>query len=201
MEDVLKWAISQGSYPIIFTAVLLLAVKWMAPRIDSLISRHCDLVDKLSKSVEQNTINNARLAEAQEVVVNFVRRVQYELSRQQTKLLIIEDNPIDQAMIRSAVIDLAHAEGLSVVSVSTLQDAVDIVGDARIIILDVLLPDSEYTTTARLFCRLCRCPVVLYTGLEDPGINFGETIVRKSQGSEALRDAVCRFVNSDRKQK
>lgn len=82
-------------------------------------------------------------------------------------VLLVEDNPVDARLIRDALAPAAAEHGLTLKEVRTVAEAQEVLECARVVVLDVTLPDAHRPGTVNMFVSLCvgyGAAVVVYSG-------------------------------------
>ena len=82
-------------------------------------------------------------------------------------VLLVEDNPVDARLVRDALAVPAAEHGLTLKEVRTVAEAQEVVECARVVVLDVPLPDAHRPGTVNMFVSLCvgyGAAVVVYSG-------------------------------------
>ena len=126
-----------------------------------------------------------------QAVLTWILRAYFErYGNHKTMIVVIEDNAVDAAAIQMVCVSMGRKHGLSVVDVPTLSSSYDRIPDARVIVLDVCLPDATEGSLAA-FVRHCPCPVVIYSGTAHDASKFPEAaaIIMKPD-TPALRRAL-----------
>lgn len=105
------------------------------------------------------------------------------------KILIVEDNPADVAMLRDACETQARfACELTVVERLAEGAAAVRAGRFAVVLLDLGLPDAQGLDTLRRFMRLAPPPVLVLTGLHDE--NAGLEAVRQGAQDYLVKDEI-----------
>lgn len=82
-------------------------------------------------------------------------------------VLLVEDNPVDARLVRDALAVPAAEHGLTLKEVRTVAEAQEVLECARVVVLDVTLPDAHRPGTVNMFVSLCvgyGAAVVVYSG-------------------------------------
>jgi hypothetical protein len=113
--------------------------------------------------------------------------------------LIIEDSYSDRYLIENRLSPVAKKAGLAMVNVTTLRDAIPMLFQARLIVLDIGLEDSREPETSRLFCSIVSPPVIIFTGSEDLKSLMGLRVISKNQENpfDALAEKVMELLSED----
>ena len=82
---------------------------------------------------------------------------------------MIEDNPADatfaEIQLKKAFVEQAYIQKCEYfLKASQLIEKTDF----QVILLDLCLPDSKGLETLKAFLKICKSPVVIYTGISDP---------------------------------
>lgn len=89
-----------------------------------------------------------------------------------TRVLLIEDNPADVALLQEELRDVATAQSLTFIPTTTLAEGLEVLdngdGDVALVLADLGLPDSDgRATITRLLEAHPHLPVVALTGHDD----------------------------------
>src|SRR5262249_27043371 len=92
------------------------------------------------------------------------------MAKNRINVLLIEDNPVHRTMMERLLAELS-APSFEVYCAEKLSDGLDRIsnnGSFDIVLLDLVLPDSEdLETFARVHAKAPNLPVVILTGLDD----------------------------------
>lgn len=96
-------------------------------------------------------------------------------------LLVIEDVPAEARLVRESLEPVAAESRMRLMVVSTLSEAVQHIGRAKVVVLDVRLPDST-PVAVNVFVLLCKsshCTTIVVSGVEVPdGIVASHTLAK-----------------------
>ncbi len=108
------------------------------------------------------------------------------MAQVEANVLLVEDDPAARVLISAR---LAEA-GLAVETVGTTYDAVEVLGQRAdafdVVVIDLVLPDTEGATTLSSVLEACALPVVVHSGSVDP-----------STGPDLILRGAARFVAKD----
>ena len=161
METVIEWLLKNASGPTILLLAILYVAHWCRPRVERLLDGHIRLVQTMCMSWE-------RTNELIPNLVEFMKETRRQIQSQHTMILIVEDSITERFMLEKKLAATGDKYGLSVIAVSSIQEAIPLVKQCRIIVLDVLLDATKHPTTSRIFAELAGVPVVIFTALHDP---------------------------------
>src|SRR5262245_31024410 len=92
------------------------------------------------------------------------------MAKNRIQVLLIEDNPVHVKMLEQLLSESA-IPGFDVHTAGKLSDGLDRIGtngNVDVVLLDLILPDSEdLETFARVHAKAPNLPVVILTGLDD----------------------------------
>src|SRR5262249_23262525 len=92
------------------------------------------------------------------------------MAKNQIKVLLIEDNPVHSKMMEQLLAE-SSVPRFDVDTAGKLSDGLDRIGtngNVDVVLLDLILPDSEdLETFARVHAKAPNLPVVILTGLDD----------------------------------
>src|SRR5262245_32780081 len=92
------------------------------------------------------------------------------MAKNRIQVLLIEDNPVHVKMLEQLLAE-SHVPGFDVHTAGKLSDGLDRIGtngDVDVVLLDLILPDSEdLETFARVHAKAPNLPVVILTSLDD----------------------------------
>lgn len=88
------------------------------------------------------------------------------------RVLVVEDNAADAMVAEAAVIKAGRGTS-TVLRAESLAQALGIVASnaVHMVLLDLNLPDSRGLETVRSMCRATRCPVIVVTADDQPGLD------------------------------
>ncbi len=158
-------------------------IKYVVAQIE-LAQSHSQALLALNKYAE----NYVGLESCFQVMCRVIVSMQASIARNKRLLLLIEDNPVSVKVIRSICADMMRRHHMEFINVMTLEDGYQHIQDAKIIVLDVTLPDTNFEKLNALI-NLVACPVIIFSDqvLEDqqfPGATF---ILSKKSSSEEIR--------------
>lgn len=171
--DLIEWLLQNASGPSIMLAVILSALRWMRPRAEKLFDGHIQLVENLVAGLARNN-------EIIPVLTLFIRESLRRMKNQYTTILIVEDSLSDRRLIEHHLSQVARRHGLTIASVSSIQDAISLVPQSKVIVLDVMLEGTIYPSTTQVFARIVPPAVIVFTGMEDPKGLDGLNVILKS---------------------
>lgn len=172
-SEVIEWLLKNASGPSILLAAILSVLRWLRPRAEKLFDGHIELVEHLVEGLAQNN-------EIIPVLTSFLRESYRRMRSHRTTILIVEDSLSDRRLIENHLHGTAVQHGLILAAVSSIQDAIPLVTQSMVIVLDVMLEGTTHPETTHVFSRIVSAPVIVFTGLDDQDRLRGLNVVRKN---------------------
>ena len=163
---------------------------WLAPKIGRIVDMAPAYVESqmtlvgVLTSLQESFAILARMSANQQVPSLF-RRV----------VLVVEDTVFDAKLVEGLLYGLVTQQHLSMMVVSTFGEACQNLSDARLVILDVNLPDSTVDKITALI-DVATCPVIVYTATRGLTFPHADSVVCKEDGGEALVRAVQKALST-----
>jgi len=164
------------------SAIVALAV-WFRPKLDQMLSVNPTVeprLQTLEKTIIQLTNSTtclARIANAMHVATLTDRRL----------ILVVEDSHIDCTLIDRCCSEIARKHHLRIQFCGSLQESMPHIPFSRVVVLDVILPDSSEEDIAAIV-DAAPCPVIVHSGLDSPG-NYPRAfaVLKKDPTCELLK--------------
>lgn len=178
--------------------------KWIAPRLD----RMFDVVPQLRDLCERNTTSLECLATATErqaqnfsMLTRLVSAAQAAGLQCRHLVLLIEDSLMDSRLIRGLCADVIAKFKLTMIDVTSLEEALPHIPYARVVILDVSLPDADIAICQSLV-TICPCPVIIHSATDYSMKDFPSAfaILNKHADSASIIEAIESAVTDSRRQ-
>lgn len=179
------------------TAIL----KWIGPRLDKLLNiipeMHA-ITEKNANSLEVMARGLDAQAQSWAILARVVASLNSAVSLQARKIvLLIEDSAIDTRRLAQTIAPVASRHRLTLISVSTLEEAWHYLPTSRLVVLDVQLPDCN-PDKARSITSVTPCPVIIsshdqYSESDFPGCY---AVVDKSCIDSSFSDLIEKAINS-----
>ena len=176
--------------------------RWVAPRLDKVI----DTVPAVKDLCERNTVSLEELScatQAQagnfEMLTRLMSASQAAGAQCRRLVLLVEDDFIAARLVRGLCADLVAKFKLMMIDVGRLEDALQHIPYARVMILDVTLPDCDLATIQSLV-RVCSCPVVIHTGGDYTKEHFPTafSVLRKGADGKTISETIEAAITDSR---
>lgn len=177
--------------------------RWISPRLDKVF----DTIPKLQQLCERNTESLEQLAAASGIQANNFGMLSRLVSASQAAgmqckkvVLLVEDSLLESRLVRGICADIIAKHKLTFIDVCTLEDALPHIPHARVVILDVTLPDSDLRA-AQSLSQICPCPVIIHSANEYTPKDFPQAyaVLTKGTGAEQIRDALELAITDSRR--
>ena len=154
--EYIPWMVGVSFLAVVISAVGVVC-SWIGSRLEQIVTAG----EKIANAYQT-------LAERDKVTTQFLIALSAEVHRHRRTILLIEDNVIHQRLIREVLIETLNEHDLSFSVVSTLEDGIAQIRNARVAIIDVSLADNTMPAAINMVIELLgnSCPVIIHTGTE-----------------------------------
>lgn len=162
-ENFIKWVFGQGVFALMFLFFIVFIYsswKYFAPTIKDWIKEDSYSRKRYSTSIEY-------MAESANLNTYITSILLQKVAVSRDIVLSIEDNIIDSSVINSACVEICKKYGVDIMIRNSIKSAAEDFSRARVMILDLMLPDMKKIESAKNLIIAINCPVIIYSGSEE----------------------------------
>lgn len=164
----IQW-IGDAALSIAILAGVAAIFQWIVPRIDAIAKLLPD-IHEIHKQGAQHIASLAsslsNQATSWAVLAKTVSSLHYTmLAGNKKNVLLIEDSIMDTKLITEILTPTISAHRMKLMNVATLEESWSYIPTARVVILDISLPDCNLEKAATMI-QVCPCPVVVLSNTE-----------------------------------
>jgi CheY-like chemotaxis protein len=176
----IPWLVGVGLVSVIIAGIGICA-DWIASRLEKMVASGEKIADAYYS-----------LAQRDKVMTQFVMAISSELHKHRRLVLLIEDNPIHQQLIRSSILHLIEHYDLSFCVANTLEEGIAHVREARVAIIDVTLADNDSTHAVNMIMELVGkdCQFIIHSGTEFTKRDFPRAVSVLVKGDAINEDGL-----------
>lgn len=196
----IQW-IGDAALSIAILAGVAAIFQWIVPRIDAIAKLLPDIHEihkQGARHIASLTNSLSNQATSWAVLAKTVSSLHYTmLAGTKKNVLLIEDSIMDTKLITEILAPTISSHRMKLMNVATLEESWSYIPTARVVILDISLPDCNLEKAATMI-QVCPCPVVVlsntnYTPDDLPGCH---AILSKNQPVEQIATCIEQVIKS-----